>query len=113
MEVMEEGNLMDRIPILLARDMEYYEVKLGHCAKRTSCIILKLYSRQIKMSCKKPFVRGLLAVVSTFLATHRLHLSRLCCGLKTNTSQLTADTPVYSIFRKSTMTAMTETTTQI
>lgn len=26
MEVMEEGNLMDRIPILLQRDMEYYEV---------------------------------------------------------------------------------------
>lgn len=26
MEVMEEGNLMDRIPILLSRDMEYYEV---------------------------------------------------------------------------------------
>lgn len=26
MEVMEEGNLMDRIPILLTRDMEYYEV---------------------------------------------------------------------------------------
>lgn len=23
---MEEGNLMDRIPILLQRDMEYYEV---------------------------------------------------------------------------------------
>jgi hypothetical protein len=29
MEVMEEGNLMDRIPILLQRDMEYYEVKTG------------------------------------------------------------------------------------
>lgn len=29
MEVMEEGNLMDRIPILLARDMEYYEVILS------------------------------------------------------------------------------------
>lgn len=28
MEVMEEGNLMDRIPILLQRDMEYYEVIL-------------------------------------------------------------------------------------
>jgi len=28
MEVMEEGNLMDRIPILLQRDMEYYEVSL-------------------------------------------------------------------------------------
>jgi hypothetical protein len=26
MEVMEEGNLMDRVPILLTRDMEYYEV---------------------------------------------------------------------------------------
>ena len=25
---MEEGNLMDRIPILLQRDMEYYEVSL-------------------------------------------------------------------------------------
>lgn len=29
MEVMEEGNLMDRIPILLQRDMEYYEVNNG------------------------------------------------------------------------------------
>lgn len=27
MEVMEEGNLMDRIPILLTRDIEYYEVR--------------------------------------------------------------------------------------
>lgn len=26
MEIMEEGNLMDRIPILLQRDLEYYEV---------------------------------------------------------------------------------------
>jgi hypothetical protein len=29
MEVMEEGNLMDRIPILLQRDMEYYEVTMN------------------------------------------------------------------------------------
>lgn len=28
MEVMEEGNLMDRIPILLQRDLQYYEVRL-------------------------------------------------------------------------------------
>lgn len=27
MEVMEEGNLMDRVPILLQRDMQYYQVK--------------------------------------------------------------------------------------
>lgn len=33
MEVMEEGNLMDRIPILLQRDMEYYEV----CKFRSRC----------------------------------------------------------------------------
>lgn len=25
MEVMEEGNLMDRVPILLQRDMQYYQ----------------------------------------------------------------------------------------
>jgi hypothetical protein len=30
MEVMEEGNLMDRIPILLQRDMEYYEVSCAN-----------------------------------------------------------------------------------
>lgn len=27
MEVMEEGILMDRLPILLQRDMQYYEVR--------------------------------------------------------------------------------------
>lgn len=26
MEVMEEGNLMDRVPVLLQRDMQYYQV---------------------------------------------------------------------------------------
>lgn len=26
MEVMEEGNLMDRVPILLQRDLQYYQV---------------------------------------------------------------------------------------
>lgn len=26
MEVMEEGDLMDRVPILLQRDRQYYEV---------------------------------------------------------------------------------------
>lgn len=30
MEIMEEGNLMDRIPILLQRDLEYYEVLAGN-----------------------------------------------------------------------------------
>lgn len=29
MEVMEEGNLMDRVPVLLQRDMQYYEVNVG------------------------------------------------------------------------------------
>lgn len=28
MEIMEEGILMDRLPILLQRDMQYYEVLL-------------------------------------------------------------------------------------
>lgn len=28
MEVMEEGDLMDRVPILLQRDMEYYNVNI-------------------------------------------------------------------------------------
>lgn len=27
MEVMEEGDLMDRVPILLQRDRQYYDVK--------------------------------------------------------------------------------------
>lgn len=26
MEVLEEGNLMDRVPILLQRDLEFYQV---------------------------------------------------------------------------------------
>lgn len=26
MEVIEDGNIMDRIPILLQRDLEYYQV---------------------------------------------------------------------------------------
>lgn len=29
MEVMEEGNLMDRVPILLQRDLQYYQVNEG------------------------------------------------------------------------------------
>lgn len=28
MEVMEEGDLMDRVPILLQRDRQYYDVNL-------------------------------------------------------------------------------------
>lgn len=28
MEVMEEGNLMDRVPILLQRDLQFYQVRL-------------------------------------------------------------------------------------
>lgn len=28
MEVMEEGNLMDRVPILLTRDLQFYQVSL-------------------------------------------------------------------------------------
>lgn len=28
MEVMEEGNLMDRVPILLQRDLQYYQVSI-------------------------------------------------------------------------------------
>lgn len=31
MEVMEEGNLMDRVPVLLQRDMQYYEVIENIC----------------------------------------------------------------------------------
>lgn len=27
MEVMEEGNLMDRVPVLLQRDLQFYQVR--------------------------------------------------------------------------------------
>lgn len=30
MEVIEDGNIMDRIPILLQRDLEYYQVYLTY-----------------------------------------------------------------------------------
>lgn len=33
MEVMEEGNLMDRVPVLLQRDMQYYQVDISHLTK--------------------------------------------------------------------------------
>lgn len=31
MEVMEDGNLMDKVTILIQRDMEYYKVKIELC----------------------------------------------------------------------------------
>lgn len=44
MEVMEEGILMDRLPILLQRDMQYYEVFLqlneGYVMNKISIFIL-------------------------------------------------------------------------
>lgn len=37
MEVIEDGNIMDRIPILLQRDLEYYQVRIHliNCKKFT------------------------------------------------------------------------------
>jgi len=32
MEVLEEGNLMDRVPILLQRDLEFYQVRINKVA---------------------------------------------------------------------------------
>jgi len=32
MEVLEEGNLMDRVPILLQRDLEFYQVRTNNVA---------------------------------------------------------------------------------
>lgn len=40
MEVMEEGNLMDRIPILLQRDMEYYEVTKNCKLGQLGCVMI-------------------------------------------------------------------------
>lgn len=42
MEVIEDGNIMDRIPILLQRDLEYYQVKLysGFVVDWLLCVIL-------------------------------------------------------------------------
>ena len=55
MEVMEEGNLMDRVPVLLQRDLQYYEVRkfwlqsVDLRSDLTCCAIeisnVKLYSR--------------------------------------------------------------------
>lgn len=38
MEVMEEGDLMDRVPILLQRDRQYYDVNF---TKYSVCFITK------------------------------------------------------------------------
>lgn len=36
MEVMEEGDLMDRVPILLQRDRQYYDVNKNEQLNRKS-----------------------------------------------------------------------------
>ena len=41
MEVMEEGNLMDRVPILLQRDLQYYQVN-NSIVQRLICFTFKV-----------------------------------------------------------------------
>lgn len=42
MEVIEDGNIMDRIPILLQRDLEYYQVRIKFVSNYLNCICLLL-----------------------------------------------------------------------
>lgn len=51
---MEEGNLMDRIPILLSRDMQYYQVWRIKYHKIENN--LRLHFSKIKLFYKKQFV---------------------------------------------------------
>lgn len=84
MEVMEEGNLMDRIPILLTRDMEYYEVIF---VTQSSDNLIATFSK-IKLSYKRQFAVALSAVVLIFLAMHHSHQSRSACGSRMNSLPL-------------------------
>lgn len=55
MEVMEEGNLMDRIPILLSRDMQYYQVSSIKSYEIEN--YLRINYSKIKLFFKKQSVR--------------------------------------------------------
>lgn len=81
---MEEGNLMDRIPILLTRDMEYYEVIF---VTQSSDNLIATFSK-IKLSYKRQFAVALSAVVLIFLAMHHSHQSRSACGSRMNSLPL-------------------------
>jgi hypothetical protein len=73
MEVMEEGNLMDRIPILLQRDMEYYEVsKERHIITNDFSQTTTLSRSKIRSCCRRPSARELSAGAWIFRATHHL-----------------------------------------
>lgn len=96
MEVLEEGNLMDRVPILLQRDLEFYQVtflaKKGRQNGRNASekLVNTLFShspfprrrafhfpismanRRISACCRSPSVQELWVANWTFRATHRL-----------------------------------------
>lgn len=68
---MEEGNLMDRVPILLQRDLQYYQVNID--MKKYNVNSINVFDNQIfvirniKQFYKRVFVVALLVDVWIFL----------------------------------------------